>query len=221
MKLAPSILAADLADLAGALAVCEEGGAELVHVDVMDGHFVPNLTFGVPVVAALKRRTDLPLDVHLMVSNPDRLLDDYLAAGADRVAVHQEAAVHLDRLLSRIREAGARAGVAVNPATSVELLEDALPVLDFVVVMSVNPGFAGQAFLPGALDKARRLARMIERLGAEVEIEMDGGLDAETTPLAVAAGVETCVVGSAIFGREDPLAAMAEIRSRAGRAKAS
>jgi ribulose-phosphate 3-epimerase len=215
MKLAPSILAADLADLAGALRVCEAGGAEMVHVDVMDGHFVPNLTFGIPVVAALDRRTDLPLDVHLMVSNPDRLLDDYLAAGADRVAVHLEVAIHLDALLRRIRAAGAAAGVAVNPTTPVELLEDALPALDFVLLMSVNPGFAGQAFLPGALDKARRLARLIERRGAAVEIAMDGGLDAETTPRAVAAGVETCVVGSAIFAREDPLAAMAEIRARA------
>ncbi|HUF77658.1 MAG TPA: ribulose-phosphate 3-epimerase [Thermoanaerobaculia bacterium] len=215
MKLAPSILAADLADLAGALRVCEAGGAEMVHVDVMDGHFVPNLTFGIPVVAALDRRTDLPLDVHLMVSNPDRLLDDYLAAGADRVAVHWEVAIHLDALLRRIRAAGAAAGVAVNPTTPVELLEDALPALDFVLLMSVNPGFAGQAFLPGALDKARRLARLIERRGAAVEIAMDGGLDAETTPRAVAAGVETCVVGSAIFAREDPLAAMAEIRARA------
>jgi ribulose-phosphate 3-epimerase len=215
MKLAPSILAADLADLAGALRICEAGAAEMVHVDVMDGHFVPNLTFGVPVVAALDRRTDLPLDVHLMVSNPDRLLDDYLAAGADRVAVHLEAAVHLDGLLARIRAAGARAGVAVNPASPVELLEDALPALDFVLLMSVNPGFAGQAFIPGALDKARRLRRMIERRGSGVEIAMDGGLDAETVPRAVAAGVEVCVVGSAIFGREDPLAAMAEIRSRA------
>jgi ribulose-phosphate 3-epimerase len=220
MKLAPSILAADLADLAGALRICEAGAAEMVHVDVMDGHFVPNLTFGVPVVAALDRRTDLPLDVHLMVSNPDRLLDDYLAAGADRVAVHLEAAVHLDGLLARIRAAGARAGVAVNPASPVELLEDALPALDFVLLMSVNPGFAGQAFIPGALDKARRLRRMIERRGSGVEIAMDGGLDAETVPRAVAAGVEVCVVGSAIFGREDPLAAMAEIRSRAERATA-
>jgi len=220
MKLAPSILAADLADLAGALRICEAGAAEMVHVDVMDGHFVPNLTFGVPVVAALDRRTDLPLDVHLMVSNPDRLLDDYLAAGADRVAVHLEAAVHLDGLLARIRAAGARAGVAVNPASPVELLEDALPALDFVLLMSVNPGFAGQAFIPGALDKARRLRRMIERRGSAVEIAMDGGLDAETVPRAVAAGVEVCVVGSAIFGREDPLAAMAEIRSRAERATA-
>jgi ribulose-phosphate 3-epimerase len=220
VKLAPSILAADLADLAGALRICEAGGAEMVHVDVMDGHFVPNLTFGVPVVAALDRRTDLPLDVHLMVSNPDRLLDDYLAAGADRVAVHLEAAVHLDGLLARIRAAGARAGVAVNPASPVELLEDALPALDFVLLMSVNPGFAGQAFIPGALDKARRLRRMIERRGSGVEIAMDGGLDAETVPRAVAAGVEVCVVGSAIFGREDPLAAMAEIRSRAERATA-
>lgn len=216
MKLAPSILAADLADLAAALRVCEDGGADLVHVDVMDGHFVPNLSFGIPVVAALKPRSRLPLDVHLMVSNPDRLLDDYLAAGSDRLTVHWEASTHLDRLLARIREAGAKAGVAINPATPVELLEDALPALDLVLVMSVNPGFAGQAFLPGALDKARRLSAMIERRGLEVEIAMDGGLDAETIPRAVAAGVEMCVVGSAIFKRDDPVAAMAEIRARSG-----
>jgi ribulose-phosphate 3-epimerase len=214
MKLAPSILAADLADFAGALTVCEAGEADLVHVDVMDGHFVPNLTFGPPVVAALRRRTELPLDVHLMVSNPGRLLDGYLEAGADRISVHWEAAVHLDRLLARIRQGGARAGVALNPATPVELLVDCLDALDFVLVMSVNPGFAGQAFLPVALDKARRLRTMAADAGAAVEISMDGGLDADTAPRAVAAGVESCVVGSAIFGRDDPLAAMAEIRSR-------
>jgi ribulose-phosphate 3-epimerase len=215
MKLSPSILAADLADLAGALALCEEGGADLIHVDVMDGHFVPNLSFGVPVVAALKRRTDIPLDVHLMVSNPDRLLEDYLRAGADYLTVHWETSDHLHRTLTRIRDGGASAGVAINPATPVEVLEDVLEVLDLVLVMSVNPGFAGQAFIPRALEKVQRLRAMSERLGTTVEIAMDGGLDAETTPRAVEEGVEICVVGSAIFGRDDPLAAMAEIRTRA------
>ena len=215
MRLAPSLLAADLADLAGAVRICEEGRADLLHFDVMDGHFVPNLTFGIPVLKALHRRTRIPLDVHLMVTNPDRLLDDYLEAGAARVAVHWEAAPHLDRLLARIREAGAKAGVAVNPSTPVELLVDALPRLDYVLLMSVNPGFAGQAFLPHSLDKVRRLARRIHETGANVEIEIDGGIDRGNIRQVVAAGVDVCVVGSGIFAAEDPVGMMSELRDRA------
>jgi ribulose-phosphate 3-epimerase len=212
MKLAPSILASDLSDLASAVALCEQGGADLIHVDVMDGHFVPNLSFGIPVVRALKGRTSLPLDVHLMVSNPDRLLDDYVAAGASRVAVHWEASVHLDRLLARIREQGAAAGVVLNPSTPVELLIDSLPRLDYVLLMSVNPGFGGQTFLTQALDKARRLHGMIRHAALTVEIEMDGGIDRDNIARVVAAGVETCVVGSAIFSAPEPVTRMLELR---------
>lgn len=215
MKLAPSILAADLGDLAGAVRQCEQGQADLVHFDVMDGRFVPNLTFGIPVLAALSRRTSLPIDVHLMVLEPDRLLDEYLAAGASWVSVHWEASLHLDRLVERIRAGGAQAGVALNPATPVELLSDCLPQLDYVLLMSVNPGFAGQAFLPYALDKARRLRTLIDQRGLDVAIEMDGGIGRDNVHQVAAAGVDVFVSGSAVFGEPDPAAAMKRLRRAA------
>ena len=213
--IAPSILAADLADLESAVEICERGGADFLHVDVMDGHFVPNLTIGIPVIEALARRTDLPLDVHLMVSNPERLLDQYLDAGSSWLSVHWEAATHLDRLLSRIREKGARAGVALNPATPVDVLDDILPALDFVLIMSVNPGFAGQRFLPYALEKARRLQAKARERNLKVTIAMDGGVDLENIRRVTAAGVDLCVAGSAVFGSKDPAATIAALRSRA------
>jgi ribulose-phosphate 3-epimerase len=215
MRIAPSILAADLADLGGALRLCEEGGADLVHFDVMDGHFVPNLTFGIPVLAALAGRTRLPIDVHLMVREPERLVDRYIEAGAAWISVHVEAAGHLDRLLSHVRAAGVRAGVALNPATPVETLTDALANLDFVVLMSVNPGFAGQPFLPHVLDKARRLRRILDERRLDVAVEMDGGIGAENIRRAALAGVGVAVAGSAVFQAADPAAAIRRLRTAA------
>lgn len=215
MKLAPSILAADCAQLGEAVRLCEEGGADVVHYDVMDGHFVPNLTFGIPVLEALSKKTNLPMDVHLMVQNPERLLDDYLAAGADWISVHFETAPHLDRLLSAIREGGAKAGVVLNPASPVDWLDDCLDQVDFVLLMSVNPGFAGQAFLPRALEKARILRKKIDDRGLDVVIEMDGGIGQGNIRQVVEAGVDICVAGSAVFAAPDPPAAMRALRQAA------
>lgn len=215
MRIAPSILAADMADLAAALDVCERGGADEVHFDVMDGHFVPNLTIGLPVLEALARRTELPMDVHLMVSNPEALLDDWIDAGADCLLVHQEAAVHLDRLLGRIRERGAKAGVVLNPATPVETLTDVLPSIDRVLLMSVNPGFGGQSFLPYVLDKSRRLADTIRRRGLAVEIAFDGGVGPGNIRRIAEAGADLCVAGSSVFGADDPVRAISDLKTHA------
>ena len=215
MRIAPSILSADLADLAAALEMCEAGGADAIHFDVMDGHFVPNLTIGLPVLQAVVRRTRLPVDVHLMVTNPERLLDEWIAAGAAAVHVHWEVAPHLDRLLRRIRELGAEASVALNPATPVEVLIDVLPILDRVLLMSVNPGFSGQQFLPHVLDKSRRLAAMIRDAGSSTEIAVDGGIGPGNVRRAAEAGIGFAVAGSSVFGAGDPAAAIAELKRNA------
>ncbi len=215
VRIAPSLLAADFARLADALAAAEEGGADLVHVDVMDGHFVPNLTVGPPVVAALRRATRLPLDVHLMIENPERTLSAYLEAGADWVSVHAEATRHLQRCLETIRRGGAKAGAALNPSTPTSALSKAWQDLDYAVVMSVNPGWGGQAFLPASVAKVRRLREEAREARSPASIEVDGGVDARNAPDLVAAGAEILVAGTAIYGQDDTKAAIERLRSAA------
>ena len=207
-EIAPSILSADFTRLAEEIAAVKAGGARMLHVDVMDGHFVPNITIGLPVVKSIRAATDLIIDTHLMISEPGRYAVEFVQAGADMVSVHIEADDHLHRTLTAIREAGANAGIAINPATPIELLTEALPYCDFVLLMSVNPGFGGQRFIPTMTDKLRRLREMITQRGLAVKIEIDGGIDVSNIGEIVNAGAEMIVAGSAVFGKDDPAAAV-------------
>ena len=200
IKIAPSILSADFARLADEIARVEAAGADWLHIDVMDGHFVPNLTLGAPVVAAIRKVTKLPLDVHLMVTNPAELVDAFAAAGADWLTVHVETDPHLHRLIGRIRELGVKPGVVLNPATTLNTLEEILPEVDMVLLMSVNPGFGGQSFISSTFSKIVRLKEQIRQKGLSTLIEVDGGINAVTAPQAVQSGADILVAGSAVFG---------------------
>ncbi len=204
IELAPSILSADFSRLAEQVRSAEEGGGTVVHVDIMDGHFVPNLTVGPPVVKSLRKATNLPLDCHLMIENPDQFIPEFADAGADWMSVHQEACRHLNRTLHLIKSHDCHAGVVINPATPVETLSEVLDIVDYVLVMSVNPGFGGQEFIPGAVHKIRRLAKIRGERGLNFRIEVDGGIDHDTVASVVRAGAEILVAGSAVFGHGDP-----------------
>ena len=204
IELAPSILSADFAHLADQVRLAAEGGGSLIHVDVMDGHFVPNITIGPPVVKSLRKVTDLPLDCHLMIENPDQYIPEFVNAGADWISVHQETCIHLNRTLHHIKEHDVLAGVVINPATPVETLAEVLDVVDYVLVMSVNPGFGGQKFIPGAVHKIRRLAEIRSIRGLNFRIEVDGGIAVDTVAEVVRAGAEILVAGSAVFEHGDP-----------------
>lgn len=210
-EIAPSILSADFARLAEEIRAVEEGGATILHVDVMDGQFVPNITIGLPVVRSLRKATSLTIDCHLMIVEPGRYAEQFVEAGADMVSVHVEADPHLHRTLASIRKAGGKAGIAINPVTPLNSLEEALPYADFVLVMSVNPGFGGQAFIPTATAKVRRLREMIRTRGLETKIEIDGGIDTTTIAEVIEAGAEILVAGSAVFGKPEPAEAVREL----------
>ena len=208
----PSILAADFARLADEIQRVERGGATMIHIDIMDGHFVPNLTMGPPLVASLRKATQLQFDVHLMIENPDLYIPDFVAAGANHISVHQEACVHLNRTLQHIRSYKAGAGVVLNPATPIGTLEEVLDVVDHVLIMSVNPGFGGQEFIPGALDKIRRLRRWREERRLDFAIEIDGGVSKENVAEIVQAGCDWLVAGSSVFHSADPGATVKEMQ---------
>jgi len=212
IDIAPSILSADFARLAEQIEAVERAGATILHVDVMDGRFVPNITIGLPVVKAISRATRLPIDAHLMIVEPGQYAEQFVKAGAQMVSIHIEADPHVHRTLSAIRAAGAQAGIAINPGTSLSAIEESLKFADYVLLMSVNPGFGGQKFIPESLDKLRRLRRMINEHGLKLRIEIDGGIDADNIAEVAAAGAEIIVSGSAIFGADDPGTALRQLR---------
>jgi len=211
VEIAPSILSADFTRLAEAIEKVQSGGATILHVDVMDGHFVPNITIGLPVVRSMRKVTDMMLDCHLMIDEPGRYAIEFVKAGADMVSVHVEADQHLHRTLAAIRDAGARAGIAINPATPLSSLDEALQFADFILLMSVNPGFGGQSFVSESIPKLRRLRQMIVERGFDTRIEVDGGIDESNASNVVDAGAEILVAGTAIFGQKDPGAAVAKL----------
>lgn len=215
VKIAPSMLASDFSRLGEEIAKIEAAGADIVHLDIMDGHFVPNITFGPPVVKAIRPKTKLEFDVHLMIENPDRYIDDFIDAGADIISVHAECCPHLNRTIQKIKQRGIKAAVALNPATPLSMVEWVLRDVDMILIMTVNPGFGGQAFIESMVDKVRDLKELSITLGKDIDIEVDGGIDPNTIERITAAGANVLVAGSAVFGSKDVKAAIACLREKA------